>query len=214
MNSKYIIVLFKNKKKRKIIKRYTTEKNAKSFFNSLVEKQNQIIFPKIIENAEETSYTLGLLTNTTNIQKSLHIKDDFGRNIPASIENSSYVFLDLVGYKQEEKIFDWQTKDKITFLEFIKLYCDNTELKNIFTLNNKICVQKDTELYAFSLKDKNESVRFLDTLQDYFFSNNRMDGLFVKDISTTQRKWIYNVLTEKGFDKKRLYRLKTTFSKR
>ena len=103
---------------------------------------------------------------------------------------------------------------KITFNEFVKKYCKDKDLKNIFTLNNKICVQKDDELSVFSLKDKNESIRFLDTLQNYFFSSNRSDALFVKDISTTQRKWIYNVLTEKGFDKKRLYRLKTTFSKR
>ena len=48
----------------------------------------------------------------------------------------------------------------------------------------------------------------------YFFNSNRFDAIFVKDISTAQRKWIYSVLTEKGFDKKRLYRLKTTFSKR
>lgn len=214
MNSNYIIVLFKNKKKRKIIKRYTTEKKALEFFNKLVEDQKNIIFPKLIENAEESSYTLGLLTNTTNVQKSLFIKDDFGRNIPASIENSSYVFLNIVPFNQEEKIFDWQTKSKITFNQFLKNYCNNKELKNIFTLNNKICVQKDNDLYAFSLKDKNESIRFLEVLREYFFSNGRLDALFVKDISTPQRKWIYNVLTEKGFDKKRLYRLKTTFSKR
>jgi len=214
MDSNYLIVLFKNKKKRKIIKRYTKEKSAINFFNDLIEQQNKIIFPKIIENTEETSYTLGLLTNTTNVQKSLFLKDELGRNIPANIENSNYVFINIVSFKQEEKLFDWQTNSKITFNEFITKYCNNNELKNIFTLHNKICVQIDEELYLFSLKDKNESIRFLDILQNYFFSNNRIDGIFVKDISTTQRKWIYNVLTEKGFDKKRLYRLKTTFSKR
>ena len=88
MDSNYLIVLFKNKKKRKIIKRYTKEKSAINFFKDLIEQQNKIIFPKIIENAEETSYTLGLLTNTTNVQKSLFLKDDLGRNIPANIENS------------------------------------------------------------------------------------------------------------------------------
>ena len=41
-----------------------------------------------------------------------------------------------------------------------------------------------------------------------------MDAIFIKDVSSAQRKWIYNLLGEKGFDKKRLYRLKTTFSKR
>ncbi len=214
MEGDYLIVLFKNKKKRKIIKRYSTEKRSLDKFNQLIKDQEKIIFDKVVENAEETTYTLGLLTNTTNIQKSIFIKDDFGRNVPANIENSNYVFLDLKNYKQEEKIFDWQTQKKITFNQFIQTYCSSNELKNIFTLNNKICVQRDLDLSVFSLKDKSESVRFLECVQYYFFDNNRIDGMFVKDISTAQRKWIYDVLTEKGFDKKRLYRLKTTFSKR
>ena len=37
---------------------------------------------------------------------------------------------------------------------------------------------------------------------------------FVKDTSTTQRKWMYNLLVKNGFDKKKLYRQTTTFSKR
>ena len=66
----------------------------------------------------------------------------------------------------------------------------------------------------FSLKDKNESDRLLESLQTYFIDNSRVDAIFVRDISSAQRKWIYKVLEDKGFDKKRLYRLKTTFSKR
>jgi len=38
--------------------------------------------------------------------------------------------------------------------------------------------------------------------------------MFIKDSTQTQRKWLYNVLEKNGFDKKKLYRQKTTFSKR
>ena len=81
-------------------------------------------------------------------------------------------------------------------------------------MNNKICVQIDDDVNVFSLKDINESERFLDTLQKYFYENNRKDSILVKDISIAQRKWLYDMMVKKGFDKKRLYRLKTTFSKR
>jgi hypothetical protein len=70
------------------------------------------------------------------------------------------------------------------------------------------------DVSIFSLKDSLESERLIEVLQKYFMENNRMDAIFVKDVSSAQRKWIYNLLEEKGFDKKRLYRLKTTFSKR
>jgi len=87
-------------------------------------------------------------------------------------------------------------------------------LKNIFVLNNKICVQKDDIFNLFSLKNKEDSDRFLEILENYFRDNGRSDAIFVRDTSSAQRKWIYRILEERGFDKKRLYRLKTTFSKR
>ena len=213
MKDTYLVVLFKNKKRKKIIKRYSTEKQAKLFFNQLI-KDNTVVFERKVENAEEVQYEVGLLSKNSSFQSSLFIIDDYGRNNPVSLENPEYVFLDIKKYKVEELIFDWQKQSKITFNNFIDTYCKSKELKNIFTLNNKICVQINDDVSVFSLKDSLESERFLDIVQSHFYQNGRTDGIFVKDISTPQRKWIYQVMENKGFDKKRLYRLKTTFSKR
>ena len=111
-------------------------------------------------------------------------------------------------------VYDWQTKNKICFSDFIKNYCNSLELKSIFTLHNKVCVQINEDVSVFSLKNKDESDRFLSVIEDYFINNNRFDAIFIRDVSTPQRKWVYEILEEKGFDKKQLYRLKTTFSKR
>jgi hypothetical protein len=213
MKDTYLVVLFKNRKRKKIIKRYSTEKQATRFFNQLI-KDNTVTFERKVENAEHVQYEIGLLSKNSSFQSSLFIVDDYGRNNPVNLENPEYVFLDIKKYKIEELIFDWQEQKKISFDDFIRIYCKSKELKNIFNLNNKICVQINDDVTVFSLKDSSESERFLDTLQSYFYQNNRIDGIFVKDISTPQRKWIYQVMENKGFDKKRLYRLKTTFSKR
>jgi hypothetical protein len=210
----YIIVLFKNKKKKKIIKQYYTEKRAKKKFMDLINTNEKIVFEKVIENATESEYELGLLTNQTNIQESITIKDKYGRNKTANLEDPNYVFLDMKPFKVEEKIYDWQKKTKVSFDNILKIYLNNKNLKNIFTLNNKICIQEDDRIYVFSLKDTFESYRFLEVLQNYFIQNKRSDGIFVKDVSNAQRKWLYQILKDKGFDIKRLYRLKTTFSKR
>ena len=210
----FLIVLFKNKKKRKIIKRYRTEKRALDKFNELIKDNKTVLFPKLVENAEPSDYELSILTNKTKIQNSLFLTDNLGRNIPVNLENPEYVFLKIEKYLIEETIYDWQTKTKISLVGLVKKYCKTKNLKSIYTLNNKICIQIDSDVKVFSLKDKNESVRFLDSLQDYFFTIKRYDAIFVKDVSNAQRKWIYEVLEEKGFEKKRLYRLKTTFSKR
>ena len=213
MEGEYLIVLFKNKKKRKIIKSYFRESVAKKKYKELL-VNNNIKFEKIIENATPVNYEIGLLTKNTKIQKSIFITDSLGRNTPAVLDDSDYVFLDLKQYRIEETIFDWQTKNKITIDELIEVYCSGKDLKNIFTLHNKICIQLDLDVKVFSLKDKDESDRLLDIIQNHFIENNRLDAIFVRDVSSAQRKWLYDLLVGKGFDKKRLYRLKTTFSKR
>ena len=213
MKDNYLIVLFKNKKRRKIIKRYATEKTAIDSFNRFI-KENDVLFDKIIENATPVNYEIGLLSKNSSFQKSLFITDDMGRNNPVNLEDPEYVFLDIKKYRVEETIFDWQTQSKITLDQLIKKYCKSKDLKNIFTLHNKLCVQINEDVSAFSLKNKEESDRLLDALQNAFLELNRADAIFVRDVSNAQRKWLYQILEDKGFDKKRLYRLKTTFSKR
>ena len=111
----FLIVLFKNRKKRKIIKRYRTEKRSLDKFNELVKQSSSVLFPKLIENAEESNYELAILTNKTKIQNSLFLTDDLGRNVPVNLENPEYVFLKIEKYYTEELIYDWQNKSKITF---------------------------------------------------------------------------------------------------
>lgn len=214
MKSNYLIVLFKNKKKRKIIKRYTNKNTALDKFKELVNDNNKVLFEKHIENATPCDYEIALLTNQTKIQESLFLTDDLGRNNPVNLENPDYVFLQIKKYKLEETIFDWQNQKKIKFSDLINMYCGDKNLKSIFTLNNKLCIQIDEDVSMFSLKDKEESERLLEIMQDYFISNSRLDAFFVKDVSNAQRKWLYDIMEKKGFDKRRLYRLKTTFSKR
>lgn len=212
--SNYIIVLFKNRKKRKIIKRYSTEKNAIKYYNKIIKQNSKINFNKRIENATSVQYHIALLTNKSKIQNTLHFVDDLGRNNIANLQDKDYVFLKIDNFNIEEKIYDYQKKDKLTFNEFFSVYCNNTELKNIFSLNNKICIQINEEMFLFSLKEIEESHRFLDILEKYFYENSRNDAIIVKDVSNAQRKWIYSILVDKGYSIKNLYRQKTTFSKR
>ena len=111
--------------------------NVKKKFKKILNENSKITFEKIIENATDSSYEIGIITNTTNVQKSLSLRDNLGRNIPVNLDDSDYVFLDIETYRMEEKIYDCQKKERISFQEFIKNYCDKfKELKSIYTLNN------------------------------------------------------------------------------
>jgi len=210
----YVIILFKNKKKKKLIKGYKTESNAKSKFKSIL-KENKVKFPVYYENAEPCNFELGLLTNQSSYQKSLFTTDDLGRNNLVKLEGKSdYIFMDIKTYLVEEKIYDWQTDNRITYDEMISNYCKKNTLKNISTLNNKLIIQIDEQFYLFSLKNSDDSVRLLQTMEHDFMTSGRRDGFFVRDMSTVHRKWMYDLLENHGFDRKKLYRQNTTYSKR
>ena len=209
----YIIVLFKNKQKKKIIKSYQTESTARKKFKSLSDSKN-VLFPIQYENAEKVKYEIGILTDQEMYQLPLFQVDDIGRNEEVFVDSDEYTFIDIKPYEIEEKIFDWQTNLRIDMLSLIKTYCSKRELKNIFTLNNKLVIQVDETFSLFSLKNPEDSHRLLETIEKYFRENNRKDAIFVRDTSTTQRKWLYELLESKGFNKSKLYRQNTTYSKR
>ena len=210
----YIIVLFKNKKKRRIIKGYATESNARQKFKTLL-KENEVLFPVEYENAEYCVHELGLLTTQRDFQLPLFYTDEFGRNEKVFLEGDShYTFIDIEPYQLEEKIYDWQTDSKIDMQKLIYDYCPIKEMKSISTLNNKIVIQIEEDFKLFSLKNIDDAQRALKTMENYFIKKGRKDAIFVRDISTTQRKWLYDVLERNGFDRKKLNRQHTTYSKR
>jgi hypothetical protein len=214
IKNNFIIVLFKNKKKKKIIKGFITEERAIEKFKSLI-KENDVRFEVQYENAEKSYYELGLLTKLDDRQKPIYQEDDFGRNQEVFIETESeYKFREIKPYKLEEKIFDWRKNKRISFDELISKYCVKKEMKSISTLHNKLVIQINELFFLFSLKNVYDSHRLLETMEKYYRETGRNDAIFVKDMSTTQRKWLYDILIEKGFDKGLLYRQTTTFSKR
>jgi len=210
----YIIVLFKNKKKKKIIKGYKSYKRAFNKFKSLY-KQSTVWFDMKYENAEKCKFEIALLSNKEPYQIPLFKEDELGRNEEVFISSDTdYTIIEIKPYKIEEKIYDWQKDERISFDELIRKYCIKKEMKSISTLNNKLVIQNNDEFYLFSLKNIDDSHRLLETMESYYRENSRNDAIFVKDVNTTQRKWMYDILIEKGFEKGKLYRQTTTFSKR
>ena len=210
----YLVVLFKNKKRKRIIKKFVTLSRAKSFFNKLIGESDEVIFETTIENAKECKLELGLIEMRTNQSAPVYITDDFGRNIKVKLEDDGMSILQMKPYKEEELIYDVQKKIKITTKDLIKSYLKGDGLKMVSVLNNKIVIQKDEHIKLFSLKNEKESSRFIDCLSSHFFKTKRGDCLFIKDYSSPQRKYLYSLLESNGFDKKVLYRKFTTYPSR
>ena len=206
-----MVVLFKNKIRKRIIKKFITFKKAKLFYNKLMTESDSVIFNVQFENGKESNFELGIVELSKNKLLPIYLTDEMGRSIRVKLDEDNMTLSQISQYKKEELLYDLQTKNKITTQEIIKKYLKGDGLKMISVLNNKIVLQIEEEVLLFSLKSESESSRFVDCLSLHFFKTKRGDCLFVKDYSLAQRKYMYNLLESKGIDKKILYRKFTTF---
>jgi hypothetical protein len=207
----YLIVLFKNKVKQRIIKKYKTSKKASDFYSSLVEKNQDVIFETKHENGKPVEYELALLEKKGNTLFPIYTKDEFGRNIRINFEDSDYNIVKINLYKEPELIQDYQTKNKININTFINKYLSKNGIKLVSKLNNKIIVQNEEFINLFTLKNESDAHRLIENLTERFVRLKRGDCMFVLDISSPQRKYLYTLLKEKGFNLDYLYRKETTY---
>jgi hypothetical protein len=210
----HLIVLFKNKKRKKIINRFKTIDRAKEFFSKKVSESENVIFEKQVENALPCSFEIALVSKKDNDFQSLFVKDSLGRQVRVNLDDDDFKIIEVNEYRIEEKIFDVYQNKKITTQEFLKKYINTPSIKLLSKLNNKVVLQNDDNVDLFTLKDPEECTRFLRSLSDYFISTQRMDVIVVYESSKSQKKYLYDILEKNGIDKKVLYRTTTTFKER
>jgi hypothetical protein len=210
MEYNYQIVLFKNKVKKKIINKFKTHKKAIEFYNTLLKESDEVIFDKEYENGVKSNYELAVIEKMSGTLLPVFLKDEIGRTVKVKLEDNDYTITNISLYKQDETFLDYQTKKKINTKQFIRRYLSGDGLKMVSKLNNKVVVQNDDDYKLFTFKNDYDSSRFLDNLSENFMSSKRTDCMFVKDFSTQQRKYLYQILSEKGFPKSYLLRHSTT----
>lgn len=207
---KYLIVLFKDKKRKKIINKFKTFTRAKNYFDNKI-KDNKIIFDKRVENGKNCGFELGILEKGSNNFEIYYVKDDLGRQMKVSLDDPEYKIIEIKEYLVEEFLYDILKSEKISFDYFVKTYLPKIGIKLVSRLNHKVVVQNDDNVNIFSLKSESDCSRFLDILENYMYENNRIDCIIVSDTSKQQKKYLYDYLQSKGISKKILYRKSTTF---
>lgn len=207
----YLVVLFKNKQKKKILKKFKTKQNAVKFLDKI--KNNDIIFEKKIENGSFCDFEIGLLEKNSMDFDSYFVRDEMGRQVKIDIDDPDYKIINISKFKVEEFIFDIDNKVKLSFKEFIKKYLPKGNIKLVSKINHKIVVQNEDSINLFSLKSETDCERFLLVLNEYMFSMKRSDCIIVPDSSKQQKKYLYSLLESKGIKKSILYKKSTTFFK-
>jgi len=206
MNSKkYHIILFNNKRKKKILFSSNLRKTVNQKYKELKRKTNPI-FPLKILNREDCSFEIALVERKRGKETGKLKKDDVGRWTRNIIKNEDYQLIEVSEYEVEGTLYDHQTKTRITTDELLLNYLPKVEMCQLFSLNNKIVMQKEDEFSLFSLKTVSESKRFMECISSHFRNESIVHCLLVSDFSTIQRKQLYNILENKGFKKSLLYK--------
>lgn len=206
----FYVIIFKNNKKRKILKSFVREQKVIEFYEKKVKESSEILFEKQFENGSKCNYKIILTSKTCEVDK-LYYLDDLGRNISIDPKISDNLYIKKIDmFKKEEKIYDVQENKKISFSKFSKKYLDKEKTIMISKLNNKVVVQDDDNYFLFSLKTEDECERFLKTVESKVEKKN---FIIVRDFTSPQRKYLYDLLVEKGYDIDFLYRTSTTHPK-
>jgi hypothetical protein len=202
------VILFKNNKKKKVLKSFKTEKKANDFFDKLIINSEKVKFREEFNSGSEVEYNIGIIGDKVILEK-IFYTDSFGRTIYINPKIGNEYIQKIKDFNKEETIFDFQTKQKISYDDLVKKYFKNDEVYMVSKLNNKIVVQNQTITNIFSLKNEYDCSRLIDILQSDLIGKT----IVSKDINTIHRKYIYNLLVEKGFKKDYLYRKRTTHPK-
>lgn len=206
-NGKYFIVLFCNKKRVKILYRCMKRTTITEYWHEFkTEKKPPFIKLQGGKRKQEQVFELGLVFPNSRWVSKTYVKDSLGRNVEAKIEGGKYRIKEMVPYWKEELIYDFQTKKRIRYHEMMNQISKISEIAHIFTLNKNIFIQIENDIRLFGNKNIADSERLFELVKSDLLKQKKGNFLFVKDITTHQRKLLYEMLESKGYKRTELFR--------
>lgn len=206
-NGKYFIVLFCNKKRKKILYRCMKRTTITEYWHEF-KTQKKPSFVKVQggKRKQEQLFELALIFPNNRWVTKTFVKDSLGRNIEAKIENEKYRIKEIIPYWEEELIYDFQIKKRIRYHEMISDIKNTQDIAQIFTLNNKLFVQIENDVRLYGNKNIHDAERLFEIVKEELLKNKKGNFIFIKDVTTYQRKQLYTLLESKGFKRTELFR--------
>lgn len=207
---KYKIILFCNKKRKKLFYQTISLPSIRDMWYELrTEKKPRYTKEYGGKRNQKLNYELALIypDNRWAKKKTVVKRDEYGRVYEAGVDTKGYRLKEIIPYWQEEKIYDHDNKKHIRYHEFLEIFNDVDEIAQIFTLNTKIFLQIEDNIRMYGNKNLNDSDRLFDLLREDLLKHQKKGNfIFVKDITTNQRKTLYNLLEKKGYKRSDLFR--------
>jgi hypothetical protein len=204
---KYAIVLFENKKKIKVLYKCMQRKTVYEYWREYkTEKKPPFVKLQGGKRRQELVHELGLLLPNSRWSDQVWVKDSLGRNQKAIFEDDNLRIKEIIPYWVEEKVYDHDNGKRIRYHEMMEQILPINDIAQIFTLNNKLFVQIEDNVRYFSCKNLIDTERLFEIVKNDLLNRKRGNFMFVKDVSTQQRKMLYAMLIAKGYKKSELFR--------
>lgn len=155
---------------------------------------------------QEMIFELALIFPNNRWATAVYVKDSLGRNMPAKIENNKFRIKEIIPYWKEELIYDYSNKKRIRYHEMMEYILTINDIAQIFTLNNKLFVQVENDVRLFGNKNIKDADRLFEIVKSDLNKRKKGNFIFVRDITTSQRKNLYSLLESKGFKRTELFR--------
>jgi hypothetical protein len=206
-NGKYFIVLFCNKKRIKILYRCQKLTTIHEYWREFkTERQPRFLKTQGGKRKQEQLFELALIFPNSRWVKSTYVKDSLGRLIETKMEDDKLRIKEIIPYWKEELIYDFQTKKRIRYHEMLSSIMEISEIGQIFTLNNKLFVQVEDDIRLYGNKNIADAERLFGLVREDLLKKKKGNFIFVKDVTTAQRKLLYTLLESKGFKRTELFR--------
>jgi hypothetical protein len=206
-NGKYFIVLFCNKKRIKILYRCQKLTTIHEYWREFkTERKPRFLKIQGGKRKQEQLFELALIFPNSRWVKSTYVKDSLGRLIEAKMEDDKLRIKEIIPYWKEELIYDFQTKKRIRYHEMLSSIMEISEIGQIFTLNNKLFVQVEDDIRLYGNKNITDAERLFGLVREDLLKKKKGNFIFVKDVTTAQRKSLYTLLESKGFKRTELFR--------
>jgi len=223
-NTVYNIILANHGKHIKTLDWSNSEKGIYKKLKRLLDKNEEVQFPVMYNNHEHvmlpSDYELIIIkTKNTGDKKVVSLKDDYGRFTPYETNNEDWVIFDRAPYKMEETFWVYgyhprlQRKTYQWILDnfFIKDGKDKSVFKTVQVYNNKLLIDINGKLEMVLCKNKNDSVRLYNMIEDFSRKNKFKTTLFMGDLFRSQnvKEWIDRIVELTGWKRMKVMRLST-----
>jgi hypothetical protein len=208
----YQIVLLENGKKLKVLYTYTRLYDAN--YRMGVLKNKKVSMPKKFiyrdKILEDVNYDIILQKRKEEGDKSIVIRDSYGKLMGDLMDDPDWVVLGKETYQLEEQFNVTGANRKLSAIEIINnVLLPNLSEKNtkqVVILNNKIVIE-GINLYMITCKTVEEAIRLYNKLRTYSFDNNVVNIIFFGSIQKVDKSsWYKKIHDITGVSYNRLYR--------